>query len=244
VTEPAYSRLPRERRVADIMRAARDVFDEKGYAAASVAEIAARAGVVEGSVYRYFEHKRALLVEVVERWYEELLADYDEHLAAIDGTWDRLRYLVWRHLRAIHKEPMLVRLVFEELRPGADYRETCVFRLNRAYTRRTLDILREGVARGEIRGEVSLAVARDMIYGGVEHHTWGYVRGEATFSPDVTADAIIAILRAGIGVQPPAPPPGFARTVNQLERVAARLERSTRTPSRTHVSKTARRKPR
>jgi hypothetical protein len=29
MTEPAYSRLPRERRVADIMRAARNVFDEK-----------------------------------------------------------------------------------------------------------------------------------------------------------------------------------------------------------------------
>jgi AcrR family transcriptional regulator len=244
MTEPAYSRLPRERRVADIMRAARSVFDEKGYDAASVAEIAARAGVVEGSVYRYFEHKRALLVEVVERWYEELLADYDEHLAAIDGTWDRLRYLVWRHLSTIQKQPRLVRLVFEELRPGADYRETCVFRLNRAYTRRTLDILREGVARGEIRGEVSLAVARDMIYGGVEHHTWGYVRGEAAFSPDVTADAIIEILRAGIGTPQPAAQPGLARTVSQLERVAARLERSTRKPSRTHVSKAARRKPR
>lgn len=260
MTEPAYSRLPRERRVADIMRAARDVFDEKGYDAASVAEIAARAGIVEGSVYRYFEHKRALLVEVVERWYEELLADYDEHLAMIEGTWDRLRYLVWKHLWAIQKEPMLVRLVFEELRPGPDYRKTCVFQLNRAYTRRTLDILRDGVARGEIRDDVSLAVARDMIYGGVEHHTWGYVRGEATFSPDVTADAIIAILRAGIGIPQPAPQPGFARTVSQLERVAARLERSiqrggappphdsrrapTRKPSRTYVSKTARRKPR
>ena len=33
MTQPAYSRLPRERRVADIMAAARAVFDEKGYAA-------------------------------------------------------------------------------------------------------------------------------------------------------------------------------------------------------------------
>jgi hypothetical protein len=151
---------------------------------------------------------------------------------------------VWKHLSAIRKEPMLVRLVFEELRPGPDYRTTDVFQLNRAYTRRTLDILRAGVRRGEIRGDVSLPVARDMIYGGVEHHTWSYVRGEGTFSPDAAADAIIDILRTGIGVPRPAVAPGFAQTVNQLERVAARLERSTRTPPRNHVSKSPRRKSR
>lgn len=199
MTAPAYSRLPRERRVADIMKAAREVFDAHGYADASVAEIAERAGVVEGSVYRYFENKRALLVEVVERWYEELLSDYDEHVSVITGTWDRLRYLVWKHLSTVEKEPMLVKLVFEELRPGKDYRHTDVFELNRAYTRRTLDILREGVARGEIRSDVSLAMARDMIYGGVEHHTWAYVRGEGTFDPVTAADSIIDILRSGIG---------------------------------------------
>ena len=200
MTQPAYSRLPRERRVAEIMAAAREVFDEKGYADASVAEIAERAGVVEGTVYRYFEHKRALLVTVVEQWYEELLSDYDEHVEVIEGTWARLRYLVWKHLSTIEKEPMLVRLVFEELRPGEDYRRTDVFELNRAYTQRTLDILKEGVARGEIRADVSLQIARDMIYGGVEHHTWAYVRGEGKFSAVTAADAIIDILRAGIGV--------------------------------------------
>jgi len=198
MTQPAYSRLPRERRVADIMAAARAVFDEKGYAAASVAEIAERAGVVEGSVYRYFEHKRALLIAVVERWYAELLSDFDEHLVVIAGTWNRLRYLVWKHLSTIEKQPMLVRLVFEELRSGPDYRRTAVFQVNRRYTRRTIDILKDGIARGEIRRDIPLGIARDMIFGGVEHHTWAFVRGEGTFSPVAAADAIVDILRRGI----------------------------------------------
>ena len=198
MTQPAYSRLPRARRVADIMAAARAVFDQKGYAAASVAEIAERAGVVEGSVYRYFEHKRALLVAVVERWYGELLSDFDEHLAVIPGTWNRLRYLVWKHLSTIEKQPMLVRLVFEELRSGPDYRRTSVFQVNRRYTRRTIDVLKEGIARGEIRRDIPLAIARDMIFGGVEHHTWAFVRGEGAFSSVAAADAIVDILRRGI----------------------------------------------
>ena len=56
-------RLPRQQRVAEIMRAARAVFIEKGYEEALLSDIAERADVVEGSIYRYFENKRDLLVK-------------------------------------------------------------------------------------------------------------------------------------------------------------------------------------
>jgi len=51
-------RLPRARREQDILDAAHAVFEERGYEAAAVSEIADRAGVVEGTVYKYFESKR------------------------------------------------------------------------------------------------------------------------------------------------------------------------------------------
>src|SRR3712207_9136560 len=44
------NRLPPERRISDIMIAARAVFAEKGYSDALVSDIAERAGVVEGSI--------------------------------------------------------------------------------------------------------------------------------------------------------------------------------------------------
>src|SRR3546814_1357501 len=45
--------MTRDERVADILRAARDVFCEKGYEQTAVSEIAARIGVVEGTIYKY-----------------------------------------------------------------------------------------------------------------------------------------------------------------------------------------------
>ena len=234
--ERAFSRLPRERRVADILGAARAVFAEKGYDDASVAEIATRAGVVEGSVYRYFEHKRALLVKVVEDWYEGMLSDFDEHLVMIQGTWNRLRFMIWKHLSVIEKDPAMCRLVFGVLRPGADYRTTTVFDLNRRYTRRTMDILREGIANGEIRSDIPLGFARDMIYGGVEHHTWAFLRGEGGVSVDAASDALTAIIRGGLGtsshlrrempaVQPNASISSIAPYADRLAQTLARLER-------------------
>lgn len=47
------------------LRAAEEVFAERGYLGATMAEIAARAGVSTGNLYRYFESKDALFDEIV-----------------------------------------------------------------------------------------------------------------------------------------------------------------------------------
>ena len=191
-------RRPRDERVADIMKAARVVFCRKGFDASSTAEIAAKAGVVEGSLYRYFPTKRDLLIKVVEDFYERMFADYDRQLAGVRGTWNRLRFLIWKHLSVIHEEPEMCRLIMHEMRPWPEYRQSGVFELNQRYTQRTLAIVKEGIAQGELRPDLPLRIVRDMIFGCAEHHTWAYLRGEGNFSPDVAADAITDLIYQGL----------------------------------------------
>ncbi|MDY7233143.1 TetR/AcrR family transcriptional regulator [Hyalangium rubrum] len=50
---------------ARVLAAAEQAFAEAGYEGATVADIAARAGVSTGNVYRYFENKDALFYEVL-----------------------------------------------------------------------------------------------------------------------------------------------------------------------------------
>ena len=217
-------RRPRSERVADIMRAARAVFCEKGYATASTAEIAALAGVVEGTLYRYFASKRALLMKVVEGFYEPIFADYERELQGVRGTWNRLRFLIWKHLSVIHADPAMCRLIVHELRPSPQYRQSRVFELNRRYTQCTLAVIREGIERGEFHGEVPLRILRDMIFGCAEHHTWAYLRGEAGFSPDEAADAITNLIYRGLARAGERRKVSVAGSVDRLERVIERLE--------------------
>lgn len=228
-SRPSVFRLPRERRVADIMSAARKVFEEKGYDAALISDIAERAQVVEGTIYRYFENKRALLTKVVEHWYAGMLSDYDHELRRIRGSRDRLRFLVWKHLVTVHEEPALCRLVFQILRVSDGYQSTEVFKLNRAYTRRTVELIRDGQASGEFRGDLPPRLVRDTIYGAVEHHTWAYLRGEGDFSPDEAADAITELVYRGLAQPESAGVPSghdvatrVGKVVDRLERLAAR----------------------
>jgi TetR/AcrR family transcriptional regulator, fatty acid metabolism regulator protein len=215
-------RLPRDERVADIMRAARASFCGKGYAEASTAEIAALAGVVEGTLYRYFPSKRDLLTKVVEAFYEDIFADYERQLQGVRGTWNRLRFLIWKHLSVIHEDPAMCRLIVHELRTWPQYRQSSVFRLNQRYTEATLAVVKEGVARGEFVQKVPLRIVRDLIFGCAEHHTWAYLRGEGQFSPDAAADAITNLVFQGLARSPE----HAAATVDvqRLEQAVQRLE--------------------
>jgi AcrR family transcriptional regulator len=58
----------------DILQAAREVFRQSGYEKAHVAEIAQRAGVAKGTVYLYYESKRAMLDALCDR-YQDMIAD-------------------------------------------------------------------------------------------------------------------------------------------------------------------------
>src|ERR1700737_4967970 len=82
-------RLAYDERFTAILAAARIVLADKGYEKTVIADIAREAGIVEGTIYRYFKNKRDLLVKVAEIWFAEKLSE-DSHLASIPGTRNKL----------------------------------------------------------------------------------------------------------------------------------------------------------
>src|ERR1700722_1659343 len=70
-----------KRRVAELLRAGADVFAERGFEAATMAEIAARAGAQIGSLYRFFPNKEVLADALMQR-YGELI---DEAFGKVEG---------------------------------------------------------------------------------------------------------------------------------------------------------------
>lgn len=191
-------RLSREERMAQILAAATDEFRTAGFDGASMSAIAGRAGIVEGSIYRFFDNKAHLLTHCIEVWYEQMLVYYAAELAQITGLRARLRFMIWRHLKTVHDDPEMCRLMFNLVRSSDGYRSTEVYRLNSLYTERTLDIIREGIAAGELRGDLDLRLVRDMIYGAVEHRVWGFLYADGRLDPDGVADALVDLVIGGL----------------------------------------------
>jgi AcrR family transcriptional regulator len=74
-------------RVAELLQAAAAVFQERGFEAATMAEIAARADANINSLYRFFPNKDAVADALMRRYAEALQAEYDAiHAHAADAT--------------------------------------------------------------------------------------------------------------------------------------------------------------
>lgn len=70
--------LEYENRQLEILNAAIRVFNQKGYKAATTAEIAKEAGVVEPTMYKHFENKKDLFISCFRSIVDELMERYME----------------------------------------------------------------------------------------------------------------------------------------------------------------------
>src|SRR5580698_1219916 len=59
--------MGKQERRQQILSVARDVFARRGYHAAKIDDIVAAAGIARGTFYLYFEDKRAIFEEIVDR---------------------------------------------------------------------------------------------------------------------------------------------------------------------------------
>ncbi len=95
---------------------------EGGYEAVQMRDVAARADVAMGTVYRYFTSKDHLLAAALVYWVEMLDVRIGQHPPQGEHPADRVVDVLDRALRAMGRQPRLVAAVFTSLSspdPGA-----------------------------------------------------------------------------------------------------------------------------
>lgn len=193
-------------RRAAILKAARAVFSEKGYEAASITDIARLAGVADGTIYRHFANKKDLLYQVMRAFYERIIADVEQEVEGADCFEERLFKLVRRHLAVFAEDVDLCRLFIREVRTANDYYNSLLYALNRRYTSILLDILRQAHAAGAMRSGIDPRMVRDLVYGAIEHLAWRMVNGKSVGKSGLRVEAVAhqlsQIVLSGIATQP------------------------------------------
>ena len=216
------TRLPQDRRVSDILAAANEIIEAKGFEGATMAEIAQKANIVEGTVYRYFKNKEDLLLRVAEDWFSSRYEDLVD-VSAFNGTYNKLRYLIWHSLQTIKEGPSLSRYVMTVVRPRPEYKDMKLFEINRKYTSQIRNLFKQAIESGEFKSGVPERVLRDMVFGTIEHSTWRYLRGEGEIDIEELADEITSVVYRGMTAVPPEDE-RLDKVINRLEKVADRLQ--------------------
>jgi AcrR family transcriptional regulator len=214
-----------EEREEAIIAAAHDEFVENGFDGAKIAGIARRAAVAEGTLYLYFKNKSALLGAVVGAFYERLTAGAAEGVARQEATEERLAFLARHHLHSCLQEWAILALAMPALYQAGNYRSSEYF-----------SVVREGIARGEIRKDLPLHLMRDLFYGTLEHSVRTIMAREPAAPPRQTeirllAEHIMDMVRPAYSLGPrPSPATDSAALhdiTRRLEDAVSRLENVT-----------------
>lgn len=106
--------MSREARREVIETVATEVFAERGYAGASIDEIARRAGVSAPVIYDHFASKRELHERLLERTRDELLAMWTRALAGTESPAVRIPRSIEAWAAYVEEHPFAARMYFRE----------------------------------------------------------------------------------------------------------------------------------
>lgn len=113
----ATARPTRDERRAEtrerVLRAAEQVFGERGYHAASVDEVAEVAGFSTGALYSNFEGKEDLFLEVLERQIDRQSVEIADSIADVPTIEDRTRMGAAQWVAYVEREPRTIMLFME-----------------------------------------------------------------------------------------------------------------------------------
>jgi AcrR family transcriptional regulator len=96
-----------------ILQAARQLFARKGYDATTTKDLAHKAGVAEGTVFRHFPNKKAILIEVATEGWIEILTDLLTELSEM-GSYKAVAQVMRKRMLNLRENGDLLRVCFLE----------------------------------------------------------------------------------------------------------------------------------
>jgi len=120
----------------------------RGYHQTTVAMIARRAGVADGTIYLYFKNKEKILLSLFERAIGRFIAEGRVQVELEASAVDKLRRIVELHLTLVGQDRDLAIMTQVELRHSTHFMD----QLSRNQVGEYLAILAEVVAQGKREG--------------------------------------------------------------------------------------------
>lgn len=151
-----------------IIDAAAKVFAKKGFYKAKVSEIAQEAGIADGTIYIYFNHKDDILISLFEEKMKEVLDNMRKEISAESDPLRKIEKFALVHLKLIEDNKDMAEIIQVELRQSSkfmkNYRNLRFFE----YLDIIGDIIREGKEGGMVREDILPDIAKRAFFGALD----------------------------------------------------------------------------
>jgi AcrR family transcriptional regulator len=155
-----------------VLEAARDLFNEIGYEESTIRAIAERAGVSVGSVFTTFASKADVLSQVMDDRVEALYAELERVTRHLRGTTcDRVCSMFAIHYDfECRRVKLFLAHIAASFSPSLDA-GTIPYGRNSRFKAMLIDLLADGVERGEVRADADLDLVLDTL---MASYAWNY----------------------------------------------------------------------
>jgi AcrR family transcriptional regulator len=105
-----------------ILKAAQRLFACNGYDGTTTKELAEKAGIAEGTLFRHFANKKAILVEVATQGWVDLLTDLLMELSEM-ASYEAISQLMYKRMLHLGENYDMMRVCFMEVQFHQDLRD-------------------------------------------------------------------------------------------------------------------------
>ncbi|MFA5066001.1 MAG: TetR/AcrR family transcriptional regulator [Dehalococcoidia bacterium] len=149
-----------------ILQAAVLAFSEKGYAKATIAEIAHKAGVADGTVYEYFKNKEDVLVYIAEERFGEHLEQLKQTFSG--NTPRKLWLLMLNHFQQYLDDPNFAVVFLTMIQFNRRYYQSRAYKSQHKYAIELEKLIQEVINEGSLQN-INIRVFRNMFLGAFSH---------------------------------------------------------------------------
>lgn len=195
------------KRADEVFATAVEIFNERGYAATSVEDVAAAVGILKGSLYYYIDSKEDLLYKIVSEVHEDALNIIDGVSARTDlAARERLALYVRNQARYNAVNVLRVAVYYRDVDQLSEGRLKEIRTRQRKHFRVLVDLIREAQESGQIATDMDPTLAAHSVLSTmIWPYTWFRPNGKVR--PDELAEFCVGFVLAGLeGYNPPPAP--------------------------------------
>ena len=200
-----------------ILEAAVHVFARKGYFAARVADIAARAEVADGTIYLYFRDNEDVLVSLFDDVMSEHIRKGRDEVRAARGVAAKLLVIARHHLRLLGGNRDLAVVFQVELRQSTKFMERFTASWLKDYLQLISEVIEEGQEDGTLRPDLDRKLATKAFFGAMDGMVTSWIL--STKSSDLAGQAapVVDLFLRGATALPAPSGRGVARSRSRRE---------------------------
>ena len=165
-----------------ILRAAVEVFAQRGYFNAKVSEIARMAGVADGTIYLYFQRKEDLLITIFRDHMTDYLRRLHARLEDSSTPVDQLRQIVLFHLETLGSDRSLAIVFQVELRQSVKFMSVLSHEGVAEYLTILKRVVERGQAQGDFRADVQPQLLANSIFGILDEMVTRWILAEKEYA--------------------------------------------------------------